>query len=346
MRDNRNLHNRLPHIDALRGVAVVLVVWHHYLQFSNFHTSIHFLNTLTQFFLTYGSYGVQVFFCLSGFIILTRQINKTESESLIRFMMLRYLRLWPGIFILSLISLPLLGTRLWWHTLFPSFSLIDPIILNKIFGGSSFNWLSDVMWSLFSEIRFYFFFSLIFYFNRRQSNTINTLLLASVFGLGKVLTIIGANSDAFRFLEFLTLSRDSTYFVVGALVALVNSKKISSVKGEFFARLLPAIVGIVFEFVTKTPAAHDYLILIPMLSLSLNLYSSGPITRFLGTYIGKASYLTYLLHSNLFLLINKFLGPQSDWLVLTIIPFAVISISFVIEKFIESKLIIKLRSLI
>lgn len=346
MKDKQKLPNRLPHIDALRGVAVVLVVWHHYLQFSKFHSSNQLLNTLSQFFLSYGSYGVQVFFCLSGFIILTRQINKTESESLIRFMILRYLRLWPGIFILSLISLPLLGTRHWSHTLFPSISLVDPIILNKIFGVSSFDWLSDVMWPLFSEIRFYFLFSLVFYFSRRHSNTINTVLLASVFGLGKVLTILGANSDAFRSLEFLTLSRDSTYFVVGTLAALVNSKKISSVKGGFFAVLLPASVGILFEFVTKTPAAQNYLVLIPILSLSLSLYSDGPITRFLATYVGKASYLTYLLHSNLLLLIYKLLGPQSDWLVLTIIPFAVISISFVLEKFIESKLIIKLRNLI
>src|SRR5438093_125008 len=65
-----SLHGRFVFVDALRGVAALLVAWHHITLWGPLES--HSNRLLPDFALTIarnGQYGVQMFFVISGFVI-------------------------------------------------------------------------------------------------------------------------------------------------------------------------------------------------------------------------------------------------------------------------------------
>lgn len=67
---------RYPHIDVLRGLAAVLVIWYHVIEFGQWHTfPIHGIYLLPRV----GWIGVDLFFVISGFVI-----GKSALESMNR----------------------------------------------------------------------------------------------------------------------------------------------------------------------------------------------------------------------------------------------------------------------
>jgi peptidoglycan/LPS O-acetylase OafA/YrhL len=339
------IEKKLVHIEALRAIAVVLVIWHHYFQYAQSKISGTFLRYISDFFISFGAFGVQIFFALSGFIILTRELGKTQNETFARFMLLRYTRLWPGIVILAITSLPLLGVQVWIEALVPSFTLLDPAIFNKTSGSLNFVWMSGVMWSLFSEIRFYVIFSIIFVIFRRFSVKKRVLILVLFFGLGKALTLLTVGSDLFRSLEFITLSRDSSYFVLGMLLGLNYKISTVSLIAKFWSAFVPTVIGLILEYFTYLPAANEFFVLIPMITLMVLMPLDNLVIRFFAKYIGSASYLSYLLHINVLLLFYKYSGPQQLISEILFIPLFVFLIAFLLARYLELIAIRTLRSL-
>ena len=337
---------KLVHIEALRAIAVVLVIWHHYFQYAKSKITGNYLSYISDFFIAFGAFGVQIFFALSGFIILTRELVKTQDESFAKFMLLRYTRLWPGILFLTFTSLPLLGIQVWIEALVPSFTLLDPAIFNKVSDGLSFIWMSDVMWTLFSEIRFYAIFSAIFLIFRRFTVQKRVFILVFFFGLGKALTLVSVGSDMFRSLEFVSLSRDSTYFVLGVLLGLNYQMSRVSLKARIRCAFVPTVTGLILEYFTYLPAAREFFILIPLISLMILMPLDNFLVRFLAKYIGSASYLSYLLHLNILLLFYKYSGPQQLIGEILLIPLLVLLMAFLLARNLESITIRKLRSLL
>jgi peptidoglycan/LPS O-acetylase OafA/YrhL len=346
LRTSVKLKKKLVHIEALRAIALVLVIWHHYFQYAQSKITGTYLRSISDFFISFGACGVQIFFALSGFIILTRELGKKQDESFARFMLLRYTRLWPGIIFLAITSLPLLEVQNWIKALGPSLTLLDPAIFNKISGSLSFIWMSDVMWSLFSEIRFYAIFSIIFFIFRRFSVQKRVLILVLFLGLGKALTLLSLGSDAFRSIEFISLSRDSSYFVLGMLLGLNYEFSRDSLDAKIRCALVPAVTGLFLEYFTYLPAAREFFILIPVISLMILIPLDNFLIRFLARYIGSASYLSYLLHMNVLLLFYKYSGTQQLVGEILLIPLLVLVIAFLVARYLEPTAIKALRSLL
>ena len=95
---------RLPGLDGLRAVAVLLVIFHHLCSQGTFRAWPGVARVLQQ-----GSFGVQVFFVLSGFLItwlLLREQTRTGAIDLRRFYVRRSLRILPpALFYLTVIAL-------------------------------------------------------------------------------------------------------------------------------------------------------------------------------------------------------------------------------------------------
>jgi len=78
---------RLEGMDALRGLAALAVVFYHYtIQFPNFYAAAQ-----VPFAFEYGFYGVNLFFMISGFVILM-SLEKSDGKG---FIQSRFVRLFP-----------------------------------------------------------------------------------------------------------------------------------------------------------------------------------------------------------------------------------------------------------
>src|SRR5882762_12028477 len=82
------MHQRIPQLDAVRGVAILLVILHNT---SATSPSLH----LQQVF-AHGWMGVDLFFVLSGFLITGILVDTKQSDGYFRyFYSRRCLRIWP-----------------------------------------------------------------------------------------------------------------------------------------------------------------------------------------------------------------------------------------------------------
>jgi peptidoglycan/LPS O-acetylase OafA/YrhL len=86
--------HRMSHIDAIRAVAVLLVMWTHFaVKFAPIAGSGQWLNA-TQYYGNFGRIGVVVFFALSGLLI-PNSLNGPVGAGTRQFLIRRFLRLYP-----------------------------------------------------------------------------------------------------------------------------------------------------------------------------------------------------------------------------------------------------------
>lgn len=95
-----NLERRIVSVDALRGVAALAVVFWHWQHFwPRGAVTDDLLPAFSLFwpFYKYGYLGVDLFFCISGFVFFTIYADQVASGSVsaIRFAILRFSRLYP-----------------------------------------------------------------------------------------------------------------------------------------------------------------------------------------------------------------------------------------------------------
>jgi len=87
--------HRLAALDVLRGVAILLVLFNH-MPIKNIHWSL--LSGIRSF----GWTGVDLFFVLSGYLIsslLFRELSKTNTLNVGRFLLRRGLKIWPSYYV-------------------------------------------------------------------------------------------------------------------------------------------------------------------------------------------------------------------------------------------------------
>ncbi|RQS96068.1 acyltransferase family protein [Burkholderia seminalis] len=86
---------RFQHIDAMRAIAVILVIWTHYAErFVPLAGSQHVLDTLQRS-VNFGRIGVVIFFAISGMLIPT-SLHGEIGAGTKRFLVRRFLRLYPA----------------------------------------------------------------------------------------------------------------------------------------------------------------------------------------------------------------------------------------------------------
>lgn len=146
---------RIKVLDYLRIMSVLGIFVFHYSVFENPYQNF---NSHIPFFkghiAGYGFLGVDVFFILSGIVIVRTSWNRTSKE----FFQARFLRLVPAlaIVLLSLFLMETLSNKTIMGPDFtPSFNGI--FMLNYVFGQSP---LDTVLWSLWVEVRFYILFGI------------------------------------------------------------------------------------------------------------------------------------------------------------------------------------------
>ncbi len=336
VRINESYPNKIgyiPALDGLRAIAVFLVMLLH----AHFHLG------------NGGSIGVDIFFCLSGFLITTlllEEYNDHGSISLSGFYIRRTFRLFPALYFMLFIILL--------YTVFFAQSFTYDVILNEIFASAiymynlSYLWeckslLLGHTWSLAVEEQFYFIWPFTLVILLRSLN-INKLLYGLLFfiiliwfaKLSKISPIINA-------LVFESL-------FVGCLFALLRWKVKTLIISSFmtnFAFLLLVIVGI---FPLSIPAplfANDFRgifgIISAFLIFGLVQNRNSILSTILGSsffvYFGKISYALYLWHVPVFkwFVWHSTLPPHIKFILKFIVTFilAIVSLELIEKKSIK-----------
>src|SRR5690606_9125822 len=96
---------RLVGIQILRGVAALLVTWHHAIEEAEYST---FAAALPKWLLLFGASGVDIFFVLSGFIMMYVTFAPGKrAENPLSFFLKRTVRIYPFFWFCCLLTLAL-----------------------------------------------------------------------------------------------------------------------------------------------------------------------------------------------------------------------------------------------
>jgi peptidoglycan/LPS O-acetylase OafA/YrhL len=301
---------RLPALDGLRGIAIVAVLLHHLTVFSSSNGLPARLATLAEF----CSHGVDLFFVLSGFLILDRLHRDSGQPGWIRrFWSKRLAKIGPayfvviaGVFLLLPTLLALAGATtklslqrnvhgnwLWYATLTSN-------LLNARDGRFT-NPALDVCWSLAIEVQFYVFIAC--WVRYRGMPTAKAL--ASMVVIAVVSRIIAVMLDA-SWISILVLPwcrLDA--FALGGAVALGYDKWLAHPIGRGVALLTLAAPWFLewtresawVQILGYTAVAISAAV---MMKTALTARPSSLPARILGarilTLLGAISYSVYLTH--------------------------------------------------
>ncbi len=198
---------RLPTVDLLRGLCIMAVVLHHTnlrIKFNKSALGAVLPDTVNRILFWNGSYGVKVFFVVSGFLITSTILRRWGSLSLIdvtAFYRLRVARIAPCLLaLLAILSiLHLAGAT--GYTINPHRTTLPRALLAAL--TFHVNWLEirvgylpgswDILWSLAVEETFYIAYPLLCRFVRWRG-----VLMAGVVGLavaGPVFRTVLAPND-------------------------------------------------------------------------------------------------------------------------------------------------------
>jgi peptidoglycan/LPS O-acetylase OafA/YrhL len=148
-----------PALDGVRGIAILLVLVHHFTIFD----SVTSVGRGLRFLALLGWSGVDLFFVLSGFLITGILIDARGGERYFSsFYMRRVLRIFPLYYLIVFFSFVVLGQSVFWHNLlvgpvdlpqWPYWSyLVNFAIAER---GRFLHGVLDVAWSLAIEEQFY-----------------------------------------------------------------------------------------------------------------------------------------------------------------------------------------------
>jgi peptidoglycan/LPS O-acetylase OafA/YrhL len=154
--------NRIPHIDAWRFIAVTMVVICHILKFSNPWYREHLPWIIMARSQGLGQFGVNIFFCISGFVICRGLIAEkilNGSVSMKAFYVRRFMRILPplAVYLAALYLLMLCE----FIDIQPSQFVYAGLFLCNVDLGKC-GWLLAHTWSLAYEEQFYLFFPVVF----------------------------------------------------------------------------------------------------------------------------------------------------------------------------------------
>lgn len=326
---------RIPNLDGLRGLAILLVLAHHIPAAQSV-----WINQLQQ----NGKHGVSLFFVISGYIVMTLLLREFRQSSRINvrgFLWRRLLRLWPlyYLILLSESALVFIG-RVYSpenQTLFAENFVCYALYCS--------NWLETsgqgpffVAWSLAVEEQFYLLLSLMLLFLRPAQ------LVAAFVGLLalKVLLIHGPVGIEPVELPWRILLSYSEAIILGVLLAyfLNESKRFTSflrfadsriAKGVLISVLALFLVFGQLDEKSDVATLFFYCICTLLVGVCATQERLPIIGGRILSRVGLLSYGIYLMHMPVLSVVKKVTADPAIVMVLTlasVIPMAWLSFTF------------------
>ena len=335
--------DRLYHLDLIRFIAALYVVFYHYCfrGYAKDGLSILEFKPLESF-SKYGYLGVDLFFIISGFVILM----SVRNSNLIDFCISRFTRLYPAFWfcvVISAIVIALFGGSVFNITL--NQVLFNLTMFNGFFGVEH---VDGVYWSLVIELKFYILIGIILFFKKLKYIKFLGYLLLAISILQLIIPFAGA-PKFLQVIYYVTFARWNPYFVAGMFFFLMKSEK------NIIKNIIPVIiaygVSLRYAILTVNFRNEEYgygfsnevvILLITIFFISTFLISTGKL-QFLNKRVfmslGVLTYPLYLLHQNIgYIIFNNFGNTVNKWVLLILVIAIMLVASYLISKKIEKPL--------
>lgn len=330
---NMSTQSRINEIDLLRFCAAIMVVIFHF-AFRGYAA-----DNMTQLDYSilapaakYGFLGVQLFFMISGFVIMMT----ADGSSAKKFIISRAIRLYPAFWICCsitfLVSLFLGGDI--YHVTIEQY-LINMTMLSQYFGIAS---VDGSYWSLFIEIQFYALMLIIILL--RKTNKIENI------ALGWLIITIAAKALSLFSLREIFITEHSAFFISGIVFYLVwkggiTKKRMLLILASMcwaIPRTIKSAHGLGLSYHTAyDPIVVSMIILLFFIAMFLvSTRNTGVFKNISWTMLGALTYPLYLLHQNVgFIMFNHLYGKANVHLVFWSVIIAMLVISYCIHRFVE-----------
>ena len=289
-------HGRREGLDGLRGIAALAVVLFHYTSHYCAEHGPH--TTELAFAVPFGFLGVDLFFVLSGFVIL---LSTERSSGVAAFAKGRFLRLWPLFLLCCSVTVLFAWTALGSAPTAGQF-LSNVSMIPLFFGQSP---IDGSYWTLGCEVTFYALAALALVYLRIRAEIFCLMWLAvgavCVWGVpqlipGKLLFVIQPKFAPLFVLGMMTSRLDRRNFGPLSLVVTVAALLSIALQGPHWGKML-LVSGMAYALLVCGAMGLVY--------GSANSMS-GPWNWRALRWVGRVSYPFYLLHQSIgYVIINK-----------------------------------------
>ena len=300
---NQSSSFHLSGLDGWRAVSILLVILSHLIgqEGGTFFTSIgDFLEKLRIDHHSFGRKGVQVFFCISGYLIFSRilvEIKKYGNFSIKEFFLRRFFRIFPPMyfFLGFYLILALLGKQI---TLKETISSMTFSRIWFPMDSTGWSWYTAHIWSLCMEEYFYVILSLlVLLISLRLLKKLSLIF----FVLMVIFNFIIWRMDFFKNFEYQYFLKDFAEFrfmAIGVLFAFLKfsnhpiNKKIYD--SQFI--MLPLMIGITLFKVPFYTLVYPFVVALAIHSTSDHVKPifSTILENKMMVHIGLISYSLYL----------------------------------------------------
>jgi peptidoglycan/LPS O-acetylase OafA/YrhL len=325
---------RFHELDILRFLAALAVVFFHYtfLNITEYQTLPSY-PVLGEIF-KYGYLGVELFFIISGFVILLTASKKDWQG----FVISRLARLYPAFWIavtLTSLGIVLFASDVMSVTL-PQY-LINLTMMGEFVGVRN---IDPVYWTLQIELKFYFWILVILLFNKIK-------YIESFITIWLVIAFLEIYHLGHEFTHFAFIPEWAPYFSAGALFYIIQTQGINLKR----AGLLVIAYFLSMYFALEGAEARSQLygtefspiITLGLITLFYGLFTliiMGKTTRLYHpwfTLLGATTYPLYLIHQKLGQIAYLIVGDSiNKYLFLFLIVISMIVIAYLLHRYFEA----------
>lgn len=327
---------RIGFLDGLRGLAIILVLLYH--AYYRWASIVPYKDSFSDyFFIRYGYLGVELFFLISGFVIL---MSLEKSSGFFSFFYKRWRRLFPAMLIATILiyftafflyERPFGIPKL--NSIIPGLTFVSPIWIKKL-TGIVITPLEGAFWSLYVEVVFYLVFGLIYFFLGKKKAVLGIFLmyLLSIIAKEFHLDFLTQISNGF-FLKYFC------WFAAGSLAYLYFIDK--ERKYLLFAFLICLLEIFQYRYDIKLLLFYIFILsvfFLPICFEKIRIIFNNQIILF----FGFISYPFYLIHENAMI---AMICKQSKmitipYILLPVLPVIIlVLISYLIAKILEPSIL-------
>jgi len=332
-------HRRYHDVDTLRFLAAVGVMLLHYLArgFSpEDNYSPVFYGQVANF-VKYNYLAVNLFFMISGFVILMSSEDTKPSA----FLRSRFLRLYPAYWFCCTVSFILTYVFInhIFHLTFARY-LLNMSMLNGFVG---VGFVDGVYWTLLVELKFYLLILIVLLLGKMRS--IEWVLAGWL--LLSIVQIVLHVDVAEKYL----ITNFASFFIAGCLFYRLSKRGFSWLRLVLLLLTIP--VGIHYELLALSERAahftglvfHGEMVALICLSFYLLFVlvilprqTSSGYARF-SRLLGSLSYPIYLIHLNVGMVLFNLIGHRlNKWVLLALIVSVMIAGAYLINRYVERPL--------